>query len=515
MALHNIESLKEISGELKEQVKYNKEQKKQDKEFEIAVHMPPYIKYHETKDPSKSYWAVDTKELAKYIRTESKYLFARNKATEGINRYWYRNGVYKLISDDEFKGYIKSYIMEYTKLAFIKWNMGDVWEVFRDLITDTDNFITIDELNANENIINFENGLYHIDTGELTPHTPSIYSTIQIPCNYNPNSASKSTVVFDKFMNDFTGGDEGKKRLLMQYVAVAISSIYGYRLKKGLIVVGKGNSGKSRLKKFTESLLGTENFSNTDLETLEKRFGTSCLYNTRLVGSSDMTNPTVKALANFKQAVGGDSIMIEFKGRTAFYYTYKGLFWYCCNQLPKFGGDTGEWVYDRFIVLRADNTIPPEKRDKYLNDKLFKEREAVIAKYLIPALKQVIENNYNFDIPESCNIELEKYKEENSVVIQFYKECCTERPQERINDNCTTKKMYDIFKEWCKDNSHNGYTPSKTEFNRQLAEMFYIDDIKLKMKKVKGNWYYTFTLNQEIKKDFEKVYGTDSICTNE
>ena len=315
-------------------------------------------------------------------------------------------------------------------------------------------------------------------------------------------------------MDDFTEGNKEKRAFLLQYMAVAISNIYGYRFKKGLIIVGKGDSGKSRGKEFTESLLGAGNFANTDLETLEKRFGTGCLYNNRLVGSSDMTNPTVRALANFKQAVGGDSIMIEFKGRTPFYYTYKGLFWYCCNQLPKFGGDTGKWVYDRFIIFRADNVIPPEKRDRHLNEKLFREREAVVIKYLIPALHQVIDNGYRFDIPESCNTELENYKESNSVVIQFYRECCTERPQGKIRDICTTKKMYDIFKAWCKDNSNNGYTPCKSEFNRQLAEMFEIDSIRQKIKAIHGKYYYTFTLTTETKSDYVNVYGYDSADNN-
>lgn len=46
--------------------------------------------------------------------------------------------------------------------------------------------IEIDQLNGDENIINFSNGLLDISSGRIIPHNPSVYSTIQIPCDYVP-----------------------------------------------------------------------------------------------------------------------------------------------------------------------------------------------------------------------------------------------------------------------------------------------------------------------------------------
>lgn len=57
-----------------------------------------------------------------------------------------------------------------------------------------------EELDADENIINFQNGVLHLDTMELTEHTPDLLSTIQIPCDWNPFAAS--TPVFDNFMSN-------------------------------------------------------------------------------------------------------------------------------------------------------------------------------------------------------------------------------------------------------------------------------------------------------------------------
>lgn len=57
------------------------------------------------------------------------------------------------------------------------------------------------------------------------------------------------------------------------------------------------------------------------------------------------------------------------------------------NRLPKFGGDDGEWVYNRIIQVECNNVIPLEKQDKHLLDKLYAERVGIVYKAVM-ALKQ-------------------------------------------------------------------------------------------------------------------------------
>lgn len=50
--------------------------------------------------------------------------------------------------------------------------------------------------------------LLDLSSGEpfLTPHSPDVYSTIQIPCRWTGEAAP--TPVFDMYMHTLTGGDE-------------------------------------------------------------------------------------------------------------------------------------------------------------------------------------------------------------------------------------------------------------------------------------------------------------------
>lgn len=464
--------------------------------------LPPYIyEVYDNKGDFKGY-AVSCPLLADYIRKHSHYIFVKNEAFDGVRRYWYIDGCYRLISDDELKGFIKQYITAFDTTLL---KMKDVNEVYNNLITDR-NFIKEQQLNADENIINFRNGILRLDTMTLIPHSPQIMSTIQIPCNWNPQCCINGrSPVFDSFLDTFTESDMVKKDFLIQYIGVCISNIKGYRMKKALFMVGPGDTGKTQLKSLTEMLLGEENTSPADLPDLEKRFGASALYGKRLVGSSDMSFATVSEIKLFKQITGGDEISIEKKCKDAFNYRYNGLLWFCTNELPKFGGDKGEWVYKRIIPFKCSHVIPEEQQDKQLSDKMFKERETIVYRAVMAARK-VIENGYRFDIPEECDQALKEYELSNSPSIQFFEECCRIRPKGEIRDNCTTRRIHEAFRQWCFDNS-GSYVPKVPAFRKEIAGHIGCDESMLR-RQLHGYWYYVFTLTDEAK----QAYGMfDSI----
>lgn len=460
--------------------------------------LPPYFFEKVNEKTGEITYIVSCPALAEYFREKQRYFWLRSFGNGKPLRYLYGGGKYSIVSDEEIKGIIKHYITDYLPLSL---KMRDVKEVFENICCDG-NYYNADELDADENIINFENGLLHLDTMELMPHTPDFISTIQIPCKWNPFAASSP--VFNGFMNTLTNGDAAVRRFLMQFIGVAISNVKGYRMKSALFMVGPGNTGKSQLKGLVEKLIGERNCSPCNLKDLEERFGTSAICGKRLIGSSDMSFMTVKELKTFKSITGGDNITVEFKGRDSFQYVYKGLVWFCTNQLPRFGGDKGDHVYDRIITVRCNNVVPKEKRDKYLLDKMYAERESIISAAVI-ALKDVIDSGMKLDIPEACDVEKEQYRIENSPVLTFYKECCCEREK---SDNCTCARMYDVFKAWCKDNS--GYTPKRSEFRQELADFLAGGDISKLTKKINGDRYYTFTVTTEAKRAYERSYGFDN-----
>lgn len=468
---------------------------------EEAQNVPPFIFYDNDKDKFK----VSAPLLAEYMHNNDNYIFVKNNNPNEVSTtlYWYKNGVYSVISPEVLKGYIKKHITDFNPAILAMRHVNEVYGILTAY--DEEELIEADRINADENIINFKNGLLYLDTMELKPHSPRVYSTIQIPCNWS--GAAGSSPVFDKFMDEFTTGSEEHKRFLLQFMGVCLSNVRGFRMKKALFIVGAGDSGKSQLRKLTEMLIGAKYCESASMKALEDTHGGECVVNKRLVGENDMSFMSLNELKIFKLLTGGDSFQINPKNRPMFSYTYNGLLWFTANALPRFGGDRGEHVYNRMIIIKADNVIPPERRDAKLTAKMYKEREAIVYKCVL-ALKEVIQSGYKFDIPSTCKNELTEYKAENNPVQRFYNECCVMRTKKQ-KDNCTAVMMYNVFKEWCKSNNGN-HIVKKQNFNKELMLIHNVEELKDIQTAYCGTRSYTFTLTQEAKEEYRRIYGVDS-----
>ncbi len=435
--------------------------------------------------------------LADFFRKNVNYIFVKDRATHETLKYFYFNNYYERKADEEIRGIIKQFIpMPLQKSS--QFN-----EVFNLLLTDL-NFVNVDELNK-ENIINFQNGIFHIDTWKLEKHSPKYLSTIRIPCEYHEDVPTPETKYFDNFINTLTNGDNEIKKLLFQVMGVAISNVAGYRMKKAILMYGKGNTGKSVLKNFLTSIIGKENCTNIDLKELEDKFGKINLLHKRMAGSNDMSFVKIKELETFKQAVGGDLIHGADKFEKAIDFKFKGVFWFCANELPKFGGDQGDWVYDRFIVVECKNVIPNDKQDKELVEHLLEEKEYIVS-LALKGLKEVIDNKYRYDIPQSCILLNEQYKIDNNSFRTFLQECCIDRvPGAKIEDtNCTKGKIHKVYKQWYKDNYRGGFYETTSEIKKILENMDKYHIIKTN----NGNEYYKdFTLKEEIQREYKDLLG--------
>ncbi|MCD7723958.1 MAG: phage/plasmid primase, P4 family [Clostridiales bacterium] len=460
---------------------------------------PPFIRFNDmTGEP---YVVVPL--LAKYVREHLRYILVRDNGKQGLLKYVYEDGVYRLYADNMFLGAIKKFIADYDE-ELVK--MSKVNETFQHITSDL-NYVSQDELNADETLINFKNGLLRVTATELTllPHSPDVLSTIQIPCEWTGKPSP--TPNFDSHIHTLTNADKSVEQLLLEYIGYVLSNIKGWRAKKALFLTGKGDSGKSLLKSLVELLIGKGNFIGIDLKEIEARFGTGAIYGTRLAGSSDMGFMSVDELKTFKKLTGGDSLYAEFKGQQAFEFTYTGLLWFCMNRLPKFGGDDGKWVYDRIMVVECPNVIPKDKQDKQLLDKMYAERDGIVYK-AIKALQTVIRNGYRFSEPESVAAARDSYMESNSTVISFLNECMCPWPDGKINRHCTTGRVYKVYQAWCGENN-NGYAKTAKEFRECLEEYTGLNYAEMTTR-INGNTYYRdYSLTEEAKEQFSREYGYD------
>lgn len=157
-------------------------------------------------------YSIIPMELANWFRNNMKYIFVRTQDSSSSIIYVYSDGYYQMVSNEQFKGFIKNFIPYQLRTT------RAINEIFFDLTTDV-NCINADLLNSNEDIINFKDGLLNIHTGELLNHTPDVLSTIQIPANYTDviNSPDNAPV-FDDYINTLCDGNKENIDLLLQCI---------------------------------------------------------------------------------------------------------------------------------------------------------------------------------------------------------------------------------------------------------------------------------------------------------
>lgn len=170
-------------------------------------------------------YKVDFKLLAAHIIKSGKYIFVKDSI------YLYDDiGLYKLVCNDVFRGYVMSYVNALDRtLAKTSGVDGAVRDIKSD---DSHRLNDLKAFNSDLNIINFQNGILHLDTMELTEHSPDVLSTIQIPCNWDAEGNIPVCPVFDDYLNTLANGDEEIIKFLWQYVGVTISNIPGCITKK-------------------------------------------------------------------------------------------------------------------------------------------------------------------------------------------------------------------------------------------------------------------------------------------
>ncbi len=438
--------------------------------------------------------------LANYIRKNVTYIIVQDSNTGSRMPYVYEHGVYRYCPGDSFLEIIKKPVMDYNPLCV---KMPKIREACSQLMTDPVSAYQ-EDLNADEHVINFRNGLLYVtpETLTLRPHTPEILSTVQIPCNWNDHPTP--TPVFDRYMEQLTGGKRDVEKLLLEVGGVVISNVKGWHMKKALFLFGPGDTGKSVFKTVLEKILGKDNCAAVDLKDFDTRFTTGRMYGKRLVGCSDTSFLRVSDIKMFKTITGGDCIFGEFKGEQGFHFVYNGFLIFGMNRLPMFGGDDGKHVYERIIPVRCNNVIPKAEQDKLLIDKIIAETEGICYQF-VRELQTVMANGLNFSEPDSVIADREEYVKENNSVISFFTECMVYKEDTNKASRHTITVIYSAYQEYCQKNGIE-HSKSLPEFKRRIAEYKGITVHDLMDHNESGSIFLHYDLDEKAIQEYDPFF---------
>lgn len=423
------------------------------------------------------------------------FKFVKDSSLGSIMIYVYDSGVYKLVGEDEFKGYIKEYIPEPIR------NVKCINEVYSLLLMEKSLYIENSKLNSDYRYVCFKNGNLNLDTMEIEGHTPEKFFTVQIPVDYVSLKDCVYGYRFEHYLDELCSGDEVTKKVILECMGLSLSNIPGYLTKKCILMIGPKDCGKTQIKKLLTELIGIEYTSSMDLDKMnDSRFGTSELYNKRLAGSNDMRYTAINDMGIFKQLTGGDPISIEFKGRGAFSYIYKGFIWFLANDFPMFSGKKGKEIYERFLVIPCKHVVEKDKQDPELVEKMLLEKEYIVS-LCIDNLIDLRKRNYRFVTSKEMDEAMNDYEVINNSLLQFVHEYCDIDDDLPMKDRMTLKTFKRNYQMWCRDSN---IKPMK--INKQEVEYYLKPKYKTEVKKVSNN----FITNLRMRDSFQEDYGTFS-----
>lgn len=414
-----------------------------------------------TNDPAAQLVTVVTEKklnpdlLARWFAEGQDYLVSRNAIDDKDDLYLYRNGCYERTNKNGFDGKIKEYLPRGTATTH------SISETHGLIVKDEteDHICTPADLDLNEDLINVQNGFYSISQGGLLPHTPEIKSTVQLQCRYRKEAERP---VFDKFIHDFCSDDNGnydesKEKVLQEYAGLILSNVDMSRVKKLLWLFSPmGNTGKSVFLHILSFILGGKDHKytlNLPLQSMNEgaKFAVGSLQGRRLIAVGDQSATEVQDTSLLKSLTGGDLIKVEQKGKQPLYIRFRGGILIASNALPSLqGGDKGQHLFQRFLLVPAEYHVEKKKVDPRLREKLEAETDGIFT-WALEGLKRLIANNYRFTECSASEAVIDEYRSQQDTMFRFIHENgyeITGNGQDRI----VRSDFDNLYIQWCNDN---------------------------------------------------------------
>jgi putative DNA primase/helicase len=230
-------------------------------------------------------------------------------------------------------------------------------------------------------------------------------------------------------------------------------------MEKALLLYGSGANGKSVLFDVMNALLGRENIANFSMSNLLEEHNRALIAHKLLNYGSEIT--ATRTRDEFKNLVSTEPIQARLKYGNSFTMTDYAKLAFNCNELPK-DFDHQHAYFRRLLIVPFRLTIPENRQDKTLANKIIENELAGVFNWIIDGLKRLLKTE-KFTESKIVKDTLETYKQESDSVACFiaensYKPSATE--------HILLKNLYADYRAFCQEDGASAL--KKTNFKHRL-----------------------------------------------
>jgi putative DNA primase/helicase len=318
---------------------------------------------------------------------------------------------------------------------------------------------TVDIWDSDPWLLNTPGGVVDLRTGELKPHERTGYLTKIAAAT--PGMAERQPARWLAFLHDVTKGDGELQRYLARMAGYALT---GVTTEHALFFFyGTGANGKSVFLNTLAAVFGdyaTNAPMDTFIETRSERHPTDLagLRGARLVTSIEIEKGRRWAEAKIKSLTGGDKIAARFMRQDFFEYRPQFKLLIAGNHKPSIR-DVDEAMRRRLHLVPFIVTIPRERRDRTLPERLLEERGAILRWAIEGCLEW---QRTGLRPPASVVSATEEYFESEDALGRWIEEACSTGP----NKTAKTTELFTAWKNWAEQTGE--FVGSLKKFSQDL-----------------------------------------------
>lgn len=366
--------------------------------------------------------------LATLILNEYPYNFKTTRDTQEI--YYYNGGTYHQNGETIIASIAEEHMEDLSSIH----NKNEVISHIKDK-----HYITREQFNAPVNYINLKNGIYNLDTNELTCHDPDTLFLNEIPVAYDPGAECPRIL---KFISEIIYPED----------IPTIQEFFGYclyrrhHIHKSCMLIGEGKNGKSTLINLLSTFLGQDNVASRELNQLiADKFAVADLYGKLANVAADIASSALGQTGLFKALTGEDLVTAEKKFKGAFNFRNYAKFIFSANALPR-SPDKTYAFYRRWIIINFPNTFTDlECNENLIQELTTPEELSGLFNWAIIGLQRLIRQG-DFSYGKSVEEVAEQYELLSDPMYAFVKEFIRPQPGGAILKD----DLYEKYVNWAR-----------------------------------------------------------------
>lgn len=325
------------------------------------------------------------------------------------------------------------------KVAAKLASSGTVSGVERLARADRRHAATTDEWDADPWLLNTPGGVVDLRTGRKRSHERADRMT-----KITTATLGGDCPTWWQFIDEVTGGDKELQAYLQRMVGYALT---GSTQEHALFFLyGTGANGKSVFVNTLATILGdyaTNAPMDTFMETRTDRHPTDMagLRGARFVAAIETEQGRRWAESKVKNLTGGDKISARFMRQDFFEFFPQFKLFVAGNHKPAIR-NIDEAMKRRLHLIPFTITVPPERRDKHLQQKLLAERDGILAWAVQGCLDW--QRHGRLDPPQRVVEATEEYFEAEDALGRWLDERCVREP----NAKSLTAELFNDWKQW-------------------------------------------------------------------